>query len=70
MRDQAIQNALHYKANGSTSDGNMVVGFDGDHVAVAFNQTENNKNSLVVLRLDDAAILHTLLGKALEQLAK
>jgi len=65
-KDYAISITLHPRPHDFTnevtvSDGNIVLGCSKDHVAIAFNNTEYNQNSLVVLTLKDAEILKILL---------
>jgi len=67
MKEKAIQNALKYNVGQSVSDGNMVVGHATNYVAVAFNQTTHNQNTLLVLQKNDAIALMTLLLSAAKQ---
>lgn len=61
MKDRAIQNAL------STLSKDIVVGIDESQVAIAFNQTLHNQNTVVVLEMKDARLLQVLLTKTLTQ---
>jgi hypothetical protein len=63
-KDAAIQNTLDYKDGFTFSDGNIIVGVSNDHVAVNFNNTEHNQNSLLVLDLRAARALLALLHAA------
>jgi hypothetical protein len=65
MRDQAIDNALHYKTGASFSDGNIVVGVSPGHVAIAFNNTVGQEHQLVPMTKATALSVMALLSSAL-----
>jgi hypothetical protein len=66
-KDFAVQTALkptkfNFADGSAASDGNIVLGISKDHVAISFNNTEYNQNSLVTLTMKDAETLKTLLN--------
>lgn len=67
MRDQAIQNALKWHPEQSVSDGNILVGASPTHVAVNFNNTPGQENTMIILRRVDAAALLCLLQSILDK---
>jgi hypothetical protein len=62
----AVFYAAEHTEGHSFSNGDMVIGVSDSHMAIAFNNTELNKNSLVVLQNSDAQQLFAVLYAALK----
>lgn len=66
-KDAAINKAVKptmadFDNDTAKSDGNVVVASSSDHLAIAFNNSEYNQNTVLVLTAQEALILKILLN--------
>ncbi|MDE2106160.1 MAG: hypothetical protein KGL39_53550 [Patescibacteria group bacterium] len=69
-KDEAVFNAVQpdkesFELGESFSDGNLVVGVSADHAAIALNNCENAKNSVVILQAQEFINLYATMTAAM-----